>query len=32
VTVRPLGSYMEAVFAGRRTFASPLLEPLERVI
>jgi K+-transporting ATPase ATPase A chain len=30
--VRPLGSYMEAVFAGRRTFASPLLEPLERAI
>jgi K+-transporting ATPase ATPase A chain len=31
-TVRPLGSYMEAVFAGRRTLASPLLEPLERLI
>jgi potassium-transporting ATPase potassium-binding subunit len=31
-TVRPLGSYMEAVFAGRRTFASPLIEPIERAI
>jgi K+-transporting ATPase ATPase A chain len=31
-TVRPLGSYMEAVFAGRRTFTSPLFGPLERAI
>ena len=29
--VRPLGAYMAAVYEGRRTFLSPLLEPLERL-
>ena len=30
VAVRPLGLYMAAVFEGRRTFAAPVLAPLER--
>ena len=30
--VKPLGAYMAAVFEGRRTFMSPLLEPVERLI
>jgi potassium-transporting ATPase potassium-binding subunit len=30
--VRPLGAYMAAVFQGERTFMSPLLGPVERVI
>ena len=30
--VKPLGAYMAAVFEGRRTFLSPLLEPVERLI
>lgn len=29
-TVRPLGSYMARVFAGERTFLTPVLRPLER--
>jgi K+-transporting ATPase ATPase A chain len=29
---KPLGSYMAAVYAGERTFLSPLLRPLERLI
>ncbi len=29
---RPLGAYMDAVFAGRRTFATPVVVPLERAI
>jgi K+-transporting ATPase ATPase A chain len=29
---RPLGAYVEAVFDGRRTVASPVLAPLERVV
>jgi K+-transporting ATPase ATPase A chain len=29
---RPLGEYVEAVFEGRRTVASPLLVPLERAL
>jgi K+-transporting ATPase ATPase A chain len=29
---RPLGSYMARVFAGERTFLSPVLGPLERLI
>ncbi len=31
-TVRPLGIYLDHVFAGRRTFASVALAPLERAI
>src|SRR5665647_2432994 len=30
--VKPLGSFMAKVFAGERTFLSPLLAPCERVI
>ncbi len=30
--VRPLGNYMAKVYQGERTFLSPLLAPLERVI
>ena len=30
--VKPLGDYMAAVFEGRRTFLSPLLGPVERLI
>ena len=30
--VRPLGAYMAAVFQGERTFLSPLLAPVERLI
>jgi potassium-transporting ATPase potassium-binding subunit len=30
ITVRPLGGYMALVFAGERTFLSPVLGPLER--
>ena len=30
--VKPLGAYMAAVFEGRRTFLSPLLGPVERLI
>ncbi len=30
--VKPLGSYMTTVFAGRRTFLDPLLRPVERLI
>jgi K+-transporting ATPase ATPase A chain len=30
IAIRPLGFYMAAVFDGRRTFASPVLGPLER--
>jgi K+-transporting ATPase ATPase A chain len=30
--VKPLGTYMAAVFQGERTFLSPLLAPLERLI
>jgi len=29
---RPLGGYMTRVFAGERTFLSPLLRPVERVV
>jgi len=29
---KPLGAYMARVFAGERTFLSPLLEPVERLI
>ena len=29
---RPFGGYMTRVFAGERTFLSPLLGPVERVI
>jgi potassium-transporting ATPase potassium-binding subunit len=32
LTVKPLGAYMAAVFAGTRTFLSPVLGPVERVI
>ncbi len=31
-TVKPLGSYMAAVFSGQRTFLSPVLAPVERAI
>ena len=27
---KPLGTFMAAVYEGRRTFLSPLLRPLER--
>ena len=30
--VKPLGAYMAAVFEGRRTFMSPLVGPVERLI
>ncbi len=30
--VRPLGAFMAAVYEGRRTFLSPVLRPLERLI
>ena len=30
--VNPLGAYMAAVFRGERTFLSPLLGPVERLI
>ena len=30
--VKPLGAYMAAVFQGERTFLSPLLGPVERLI
>ena len=30
--VKPLGAYMAAVFRGERTFLSPLLGPVERLI
>ena len=30
LTVKPLGSYMAAVFQGERTFLSPVLAPVER--
>ena len=30
LTVKPLGGYMTRVFAGERTFLSPILEPFER--
>ena len=29
---RPLGAYMARVFSGERTFLSPVLEPIERVV
>src|ERR1700732_763929 len=29
---RPLGGYMTRVFAGERTFLSPLLRPVERLV
>ncbi|MDE1938819.1 MAG: potassium-transporting ATPase subunit KdpA [Alphaproteobacteria bacterium] len=32
VTVKPLGSYMAALFSGERTLLSPLLAPVERII
>ena len=32
VCVKPLGLYMAKVFAGERTFLSPVLRPVERVI
>ncbi len=32
ISVRPLGGYIDDVFAGRRTFASPILVPLESAI
>jgi potassium-transporting ATPase potassium-binding subunit len=32
VTVRPLGSYMAAVFGGERTFLTPVLGPVESAI
>ena len=32
VCVKPLGGYMARVFAGERTFLSPLLSPVERLI
>src|SRR5262249_31201913 len=32
LTARPLGTYMARVFAGERTFLSPVLGPLERGI
>jgi potassium-transporting ATPase potassium-binding subunit len=32
LTVKPLGVYMAAVFEGRRTLLSPLLQPVERVL
>ncbi len=32
VTVRPLGGYMQRVFAGESTLLSPLLRPLEAVL
>ena len=30
--VKPLGTYMAAVFQGERTFLSPLIGPVERLI
>ena len=30
--VKPLGAFMAAVFEGRRTFLSPVLQPVERLI
>ena len=32
LSVKPLGAYMAALFEGRRTLLSPLLEPVERLI
>jgi len=32
LTVKPLGSYMAALFQGKRTFLSPILGPVERLI
>jgi K+-transporting ATPase ATPase A chain len=32
VTVKPLGSYIDDVFAGRKTSLSPVLEPIERAV
>jgi K+-transporting ATPase ATPase A chain len=32
ILTKPIGSYMETVFAGRRTFLHPVLRPLERII
>jgi potassium-transporting ATPase potassium-binding subunit len=32
VTVKPLGSYMAALFSGERTFLSPLLAPVEHIV
>jgi len=32
LTVKPLGSYMAALFQGERTFLSPVLGPVERLI
>ncbi len=32
ICVKPLGSYMAALFDGKRTFLSPLLRPLEKLI
>ncbi|HWZ68940.1 MAG TPA: potassium-transporting ATPase subunit KdpA, partial [Stellaceae bacterium] len=29
---RPFGGYMTRVFAGERTFLSPLLRPVERLV
>ena len=31
LTTKPLGAYMARVFEGRRTFLSPVLEPVERL-
>ena len=30
--VKPLGGFMAAVFAGERTFLSPVLGPVERLL
>ncbi len=32
ICVKPLGAFMAAVFEGKRTFLSPLLGPIERLI
>jgi K+-transporting ATPase ATPase A chain len=32
VTAKPLGLYMAAVYEGRRTFAHPVIRPLERAV
>ena len=32
LAVRPLGSYLARVYAGERTFATPLLSPLEQLL
>lgn len=31
-TVRPLGIYLDDIFAGRKTFLSPILVPIERLV